>query len=781
MDFSDEKKLDEVVDKLYKDYSSLNPKEAIKAVRSLNVEHLSGLETIKTIDDLKKLLWENKYVKYLKALVLHRLSNYAFPNSEDVAIEYLSTWEEIVQNYMLSNEDARDLIMITIDKYSSYCFDYFPNSLNIAIMFSTFLTLVYRSNTYSSVLDTVNQCISRIYNSEFSSDENISKAYNEIVNGIISNDESEENNKERIIVFSETASINIHHLYHIIEKLDSPNIKKTSDPDFVVILEDLKEHFDYLILNNDNIQLIQLFSNKRSVYTVSCDSLYGIVWDEGYWSFFQSFISVILGTRKDDDLSSILNEPAGTNLSLLELTKKTLGHLDNLLLTVNPQERISLKYFESNILKIHGLNEINLKINIDSIDNSNLYLFFGKMHVMFHEVEHILNALERRTINSVFNFDNMLKIHQKLLYDFGDEKSVNGISKAEQIECIDKLISQEGKWKRIYTELGTDYNALINSIFTLNKIYSVPLPNIIFWCICGSKLISMFHTYRNIIDFYVSLVLELKGKGIVDIEKANEEIRKNGTDMENEIEFRDVLFSHLQQHLLYIFRNEEIISSEEFDSIISQRDKIIDAYNCFFPEYIEIFQKLALCTLLTKEETMEIVIEIPINDDYTTPQIPNCLKNTYTVINSSGFDGDSVFLFFDHLETILSIASNITAIATFIISMIAMHKSKVRVSGKPIPATASQKDVEDILSKTLAPNKSNSNKSATNKKRSKNKRNPEDKTPTIKPGKLFLEVDGMQIEVSEIKKKAKKLVGDVYVVTKEKKIYDTNGKSLDLF
>ena len=130
-----------------------------------------------------------------------------------------------------------------------------------------------------------------------------------------------------------------------------------------------------------------------------------------------------------------------------------------------------------------------------------------------------------------------------------------------------------------------------------------------------------------------------------------------------------------------------------------------------------------MCTLLTKEETMEIVIEIPINDDYTTPQIPNCLKNTYTVINSSGFDGDSVFLFFDHLETILSIASNITAIATFIISMIAMHKSKVRVSGKPIPATASQKDVEDILSKTLAPNKSNSNKSATNKKKSKNDKN----------------------------------------------------------
>lgn len=53
--------------------------------------------------------------------------------------------------------------------------------------------------------------------------------------------------------------------------------------------------------------------------------------------------------------------------------------------------------------------------------------------------------------------------------------------------------------------------------------------------------------------------------------------------------------------------------------------------------------------------------------------------------------------------------------------------------------------------------------------------------PAKKLGKIIIEIDGQQIDIKALEKKAAKLGGDVYVVTNEKKIFDTEGKSVDLF
>ena len=63
------------------------------------------------------------------------------------------------------------------------------------------------------------------------------------------------------------------------------------------------------------------------------------------------------------------------------------------------------------------------------------------------------------------------------------------------------------------------------------------------------------------------------------------------------------------------------------------------------------------------------------------------------------------------------------------------------------------------------------------------------KAPAKKPGrptkkklgKVIFEIEGQQIDYKKIEKKAAKLGGDVYVVVGEKKIFDANGKSVDLF
>ncbi len=61
------------------------------------------------------------------------------------------------------------------------------------------------------------------------------------------------------------------------------------------------------------------------------------------------------------------------------------------------------------------------------------------------------------------------------------------------------------------------------------------------------------------------------------------------------------------------------------------------------------------------------------------------------------------------------------------------------------------------------------------------KKVPAKKVAPKKLGKVIFEFDGQQIDYKKIEKKAAKLGGDVYVVAAEKKIFDKDGKSVDLF
>ena len=61
------------------------------------------------------------------------------------------------------------------------------------------------------------------------------------------------------------------------------------------------------------------------------------------------------------------------------------------------------------------------------------------------------------------------------------------------------------------------------------------------------------------------------------------------------------------------------------------------------------------------------------------------------------------------------------------------------------------------------------------------KKAPAKKAAPKKIGKIVFEFDGQQIDFKAIEKKAAKLGGDVYVVAAEKKIFDAEGKSVDLF
>ena len=91
---------------------------------------------------------------------------------------------------------------------------------------------------------------------------------------------------------------------------------------------------------------------------------------------------------------------------------------------------------------------------------------------------------------------------------------------------------------------------------------------------------------------------------------------------------------------------------------------------------------------------------------------------------------------------------------------------------KPVEA-AKKEEVKKAAAPKAAAKKAPAKKAAA-KKTAK-------KAPAKKLGKLILEIDGQQIDIKAVEKKAAKLGGDVYIVAAEKKLFDTNGKGVDLF
>ena len=91
---------------------------------------------------------------------------------------------------------------------------------------------------------------------------------------------------------------------------------------------------------------------------------------------------------------------------------------------------------------------------------------------------------------------------------------------------------------------------------------------------------------------------------------------------------------------------------------------------------------------------------------------------------------------------------------------------------KPVEA-AKKEEVKKAAAPKAAATKAPAKKAAA-KKTAK-------KAPAKKLGKLILEIDGQQIDIKAVEKKAAKLGGDVYIVAAEKKLFDTNGKGVDLF
>ncbi len=102
-------------------------------------------------------------------------------------------------------------------------------------------------------------------------------------------------------------------------------------------------------------------------------------------------------------------------------------------------------------------------------------------------------------------------------------------------------------------------------------------------------------------------------------------------------------------------------------------------------------------------------------------------------------------------------------------------------AAKKVPAAKKATAKKDAPAKKAA-EKTATKAAKTPAKKAVAKKTPAKKVAKVKKlGKVIFEFDGQQIDYKKIEKKAAKLGGDVYVVANEKKIYDKDGKSVDIF
>lgn len=113
-----------------------------------------------------------------------------------------------------------------------------------------------------------------------------------------------------------------------------------------------------------------------------------------------------------------------------------------------------------------------------------------------------------------------------------------------------------------------------------------------------------------------------------------------------------------------------------------------------------------------------------------------------------------------------------------------MAEAKKAATKKAAPAAKKTTTAAKPAAKKAPAKKAEAKKAAPAKKVASVKKTA-DKKPVAKTvkklGKIVFEFDGQQIDFKAIEKKAAKLGGDVYVVASEKKIFDAEGKSVDLF
>ena len=582
------KKADLLVANLFEEYRLLDEDEVIEKVNALVAEDLFELNEVTTINDLDKRILCDFVLKRIKVELLGKLSDTKFWSSEKIAYEYLLSLLVYTRDTSSPIEEKIDCVMSPFLIKISI----FSKSNKIAELFSAFLVANSQSGKKTQTQINIEAAITSIYENGFSGNKIVREAYNYIIKGIVPKEEKQKEKKERFTTSKNTRK----ELYQIIKNIGTDDLSESTDTFISGWFEILKEYYDYL--NKDSFQLITINSSAMQIYTIRQGLMRAIVWDTNYIDYFFYFtgvISKIAGFHRED--SVFANENIGLNDWIYSLLKKTCSSLDSILLDTNPDEKEFLESFKSHILGLYDLGKC-CDVVSNEHNERDCFFDFAKFMLLFHEVEHIL--VEEENIESIYfdSFVEDLLLYKNSLGDF----SLEGFSIDEQRDRIELILSKSGKWKGVFKELGTDHNAFYSAIIAIHDNSNLSWRDVIVHCICGSKLVALFQTYRNITSSLFREIIMLKSNGIVNYNDARLQLMEYIKSCKEEIVFRDVLLGELQTIVVKRFKLCNDISNSDYSTIIDMRNAVLEAYQAFIGSFLDYYQILAITELIGGED-----------------------------------------------------------------------------------------------------------------------------------------------------------------------------------
>ncbi len=567
-----------------------------ECLEKINKMYSIKVKNIFTYEDITDFIKQYDEAEISKIKILRRLSEECFYDNVELAKEYAI---KLLMKSMLKEDDE---LASTVEKLRIISEERFPYSVDLAKIYAQGIAFLLRKQSPDKQVNAI-KILKKLSEERFVNNAEIMDYYNKSVEYLknmhvtdvehdkdmlcLSVEQMEEvlTKIESLLkeakiedVYDNSNAIRAFQLLRILYANNELHV--SCDKEFEAVFKVICEFYDVLNLNKEKIAFLPIRSNRGRIFTLhpeSCD-FYAIVWDSEYWEFFQFFCSILLEFIKQEQNSLndvIVGQILGQkyeHIILNTLIYRTYIFLSNRYCKTNPD--LSL-YFKSAIERYRKKSEI--KYTADSDENMHALVYLGKLYVMFHEMEHIFEDLDSQITSEDFEeFKRLLFVYWLFVKENTNE-SIHDYSKEEYLDRLGKLIDGKNEWENLCSELFNDIKAFYEMLVFQEYLCNKQMMQRIKDSLIGSKVYNMFRTYLYLVSYFAEKSMEYKKRGMKGIECIHA-IKKELHQAVDEVEYRQVLNQYIQLFYLVQFKENGILSDEEYNQIQLCTEPYIDAY-----------------------------------------------------------------------------------------------------------------------------------------------------------------------------------------------------------
>ena len=573
------------------EFIDLTLENCLEKANHINLVEPFVLHTVKDIDSFRE---QCTNAEEIRIELLRRISEEKFPTRTEAAQAYAMRllWHAL-------SEDV-DKFSDTLNKIKITFEDRFPENLDLARIYASglyFMLHKKKGSERESVLDV----LCRLSEGRFANDSYIQERYtkglafvqdasdlkkSELVKEplIAAMSDAEKNQLgQKIDILLENMMLEdiecdptASKAFSVLQKLYADNtLHLDYEDDFHQLFDALCCFYEVLSVNRNKIAFISVRSSKGRVFTLRPPdgSYYAIIWDNSYWTLFESFCNTLAFFMSEDRKALQLF----TNNGDQSIIESLLADLYTFLGTRYQLSDPSFATWCHATAQKHAQGGNILIKPSQEVGRTCCYL--GKMYVLHHELEHIFWDLNMEDDVNSEDYNSVRLLLQKYKEEIEANHSGNhhDYQKAEYLQRLDDLMDGLDNWAHLYMELYFDFKAFYEMAtfqeYAQNRNKIVALHD----ALIGSKVLNMFRTWLYIATHCIEEGLYYHEKGLTGEECAFE-INKNIHEGTDEIEFRHVLNHSLSITYLNELRKQGQITNTEFSQLQHCAEPFISAY-----------------------------------------------------------------------------------------------------------------------------------------------------------------------------------------------------------